>query len=685
MFEKIKSFFRSITSNKRNAIAAVLLLAVFLMIAPTHIAHADALDWVWEKMVGAFGGILYAIVLTPLTWILAAVGLLANYMIQPIQITTSNTVQMGWGITRDFANMFFILMLLGIALDYILIGASFGMKKALPTFIAVALLINFSLPIAGVVIDFSNVFTSFFINQVGGEHFSETFANLVGLPSIFSAHQTLDEATNQIKVQAENLTDIIFAIFFLAGNIFVLLALSFMFLVRTGFLMGLLVVLPLVLVIMPFNRSYWGRWLSKFIQYVMFAPAATFFLYLSMKIFEGNVLSNINANIADGVSGTQGLLDQIVQYIVIWFFMGGSLVAANSFGVHGSGAALKMFNQGENWVKGKIKGGAIGAGRKAYQYGRMGAEKAGADKTLDKVAQLAGKIPIAGGWAARQLTKGSMHIQEAKKEVELTQAEKNIIEKGSSDQATNLITSYYNSALPEQRAKAAKLVALDKKGKFKIKKDGVIDTEATRNMKLGLRKKAMAISDFETVKSIERSDFTIAEEGITEKYNKMIEEGKTIDPDTGKEIKGDKGVLESKLEELYRKIDITKEDWDDSIVDEKFAKNMIKYGAYNSERFKQAQRSGNMAVIDEFEKLIKKDDAEVKAALMHQRNSAFRSWLKKTAAQDYMGEIIKMEREFNKPTGKAGEKAGMEQKLMNDMDDWRKKTGRSTKEEEDED
>ena len=40
------------------------------------------------------------------------------------------------------------------------------------------------------------------------------------------------------------------------------------------------------------------------------------FLYLSMKIFEGNVLVNMNATAA---KGEQGMLDQIVQYIVIWF------------------------------------------------------------------------------------------------------------------------------------------------------------------------------------------------------------------------------------------------------------------------------------------------------------------------------------------------------------------------------
>ena len=93
--------------------------------------------------------------------------------------------------------------------------------------------------------------------------------------------------------------------------------------------------------------------------------------------------------------------------------MGGSLVAANSFGVHGSGAALKMFNQGENWVKGKIKGGAIKVGKVgAGEVGR----RIGASEKMDKAAEMAGKIPLLGGSIARGIRGVSVKTGQAIKQ-----------------------------------------------------------------------------------------------------------------------------------------------------------------------------------------------------------------------------------------------------------------------------
>src|SRR3989344_4866247 len=114
------------------------------------------------------GNLIYGLILVPLGWLLGIAGTFAEWMLQPAYIINSTVVQIGWGVTRDLAHMFFILILLGIALDYILFQ-SFGVKHALPMLIVVALLINFSLPIAGIFIDFANVFSNFFISKITGD------------------------------------------------------------------------------------------------------------------------------------------------------------------------------------------------------------------------------------------------------------------------------------------------------------------------------------------------------------------------------------------------------------------------------------------------------------------------------------------------------------------------------------
>ncbi|MBI2122227.1 MAG: hypothetical protein HYT98_03825 [Candidatus Sungbacteria bacterium] len=66
------------------------------------------------------------------------------------------SVAYGWGIVRDIANSFFILILLWIALAIIFDLENLGGKKLLIRVIIIALLINFSLAITGAVFGFAN-------------------------------------------------------------------------------------------------------------------------------------------------------------------------------------------------------------------------------------------------------------------------------------------------------------------------------------------------------------------------------------------------------------------------------------------------------------------------------------------------------------------------------------------------
>lgn len=82
--------------------------------------------------------------------------------------TAGSFLQQGWQVTRDFANIFFILILLFIALCLVLdyeIGHA-NPKKMLLNLVLVALVINFSFFITEVVIDTSNALALVFYNQV---------------------------------------------------------------------------------------------------------------------------------------------------------------------------------------------------------------------------------------------------------------------------------------------------------------------------------------------------------------------------------------------------------------------------------------------------------------------------------------------------------------------------------------
>lgn len=81
--------------------------------------------------------------------------------------SASSFVADGWRLTRDLSNMFFIFILLYIAISMVL-GLDTGVnpKKMLISVVVIALMINFSMLITKVVIDTSNSLALLFYNQI---------------------------------------------------------------------------------------------------------------------------------------------------------------------------------------------------------------------------------------------------------------------------------------------------------------------------------------------------------------------------------------------------------------------------------------------------------------------------------------------------------------------------------------
>ncbi len=703
-----KTLFRGSTSKQAKIWRALAVLVILLM----PVRPAMAFEPI-SATIALFTGLtvgaalilfvpwaLYTVVLTPLAWLLAGLGTAVNWVIAPSPIITSSVVQIGWTVTRDFANMFFILILHGIALDFILFN-SFGVKKALPTLLLVALLINFSLPIAGILIDFANVFTGFFLSKVSencgvtellnGQScaFTQKIAKSLGFARIFDNVASASGVANTLSSALAPLTTIIFAIYFILGTISVFFALFFMFLTRLGYLYVLLVILPIVLVAYAFppTSKYFGTWKDSFFKWVMFAPAASFFLYLSLLVLSANVASDFKTATAGAEDSP--FFNMVFTYLIAWTFMGGSLVAAQKMGIATAGALAAV----ETAVRGKTKilrNKAFGKlDDKLGKYGTKGA------------IRLAAKVPFAGGYIAKGIAGVATKLRTAKTEAaELTKEEQNLVSNGSEEVATNLIQSYSKGTL-DQRAKVGKMIILAEKNKtFKIRDaEGIVDSKAMTALKRTARAQAKKVNDIATVKAIDQSDLTIAEEALNEKYgfNSEANNGKgvytdpnRIDPDTGKKMKE---IHERKLEDLYRKIDFGKEDFDQSMVDDKFTRKLVKYGGLTQERFKQAQRSGNRVIMDTFKKYMKDmgEDPIITGEFMNQKNNALRSWLKKTAAQDFLGEdysklIINLERAAKgaKPgkTQSNTAESKAESKLEEELADWKKKKGYKTKEEE---
>ena len=77
-------------------------------------------------------------------------------------------VKMGFDLTLQIANMFFLLILVFIGLATILRLQEYQLQRTLPKLILIALLVNFSALLVGFVVDVANIATHFFLQSIIG-------------------------------------------------------------------------------------------------------------------------------------------------------------------------------------------------------------------------------------------------------------------------------------------------------------------------------------------------------------------------------------------------------------------------------------------------------------------------------------------------------------------------------------
>ena len=124
----------------------------------------DALDFIDSTLLRYMTFLAFLLV-QGIVLILISANFLEWAITYPIGLGPDNLlVNKGWEITSHLTNMFFILIFVAIAIAYILKLETFGMKKALPKLIIMALLTNFSLLFTKMIVDIGWVTQNAFFN-----------------------------------------------------------------------------------------------------------------------------------------------------------------------------------------------------------------------------------------------------------------------------------------------------------------------------------------------------------------------------------------------------------------------------------------------------------------------------------------------------------------------------------------
>jgi len=332
----------------------------------------------------------------------------------------SAIVQTGFSVSLSIANLGFVFGIIIIAIATILRSQTYGIKQILWKLVVMAILINFGLVIMGVVFNFADQFTSYFlqcIDPMGGGcsgtqaiYTSETnFAsNLAGafnpqkdlgswnnLNASGTTASTLD-SLGGVGSDVGKMFVPIFSVFFIAGALIVIIitlaAFIVMLLIRYVYIAILAVLLPFawMLWIFPKTKGNFDRWWSAFIRWTFFAPIVLFFLWLALITAHG-LTSNATGTqsfatytspasnpATSGLSNLSGnlitpIIQNILNEIILVGLMIGGMIAANELSITGASMAIRAMK----YVGNAVGNYSLKEGKKATRatYQKVGGER----------------------------------------------------------------------------------------------------------------------------------------------------------------------------------------------------------------------------------------------------------------------------------------------------------------------
>ena len=286
-------------------------------------------------------------------------------------LTKVPIVDVGWKIFRDVANLCFIFILLYIAINTILQSKGADTKRLLIRVIIVAILLNFSLFFAKVVIDSSNILALQFYEKMGGAESSGPFAKIsfedasktkgisqtllkgLGLEGIYKMGSDTTGAEAQAPTIKNVLAVSMGGALLIMVTAFVLFAACIMFIIRTIVLIFLLVLAPLAFLsmVLPQTEGYWKKWLGMLLNQSFFAPLYMMLMYLVVAIVSGeyggtalkNGTTEINAaNLGTFLTGNGSSVGTLYIFVILIALMMGSLIIAKSLGAVGGDFARNI-------------------------------------------------------------------------------------------------------------------------------------------------------------------------------------------------------------------------------------------------------------------------------------------------------------------------------------------------------
>lgn len=253
------------------------------MVAVFCLPHAAAASWMADASNWLLSQLANLIILA-----VRGVGYILLMLISALQsvLQYSNftnpgptAVQVGWVVTRDLANMFFIVMLMVIALSTA-IGwpENYHYSKNLKSLLILAVVINFSKTITGLIIDAGQVVMMTFVNGMSAA-MGGNFLNAFQIQTLLELKESGGDASG-----AGLLLGAALALVMVLVASATVLSLLVMMVWRIVYLWVLTIMSPIAFLsraVPPFAGKY-AEWWKDLKNYVIAGPTAAFFIWLAL-------------------------------------------------------------------------------------------------------------------------------------------------------------------------------------------------------------------------------------------------------------------------------------------------------------------------------------------------------------------------------------------------------------------
>lgn len=329
--------------------------------------------------------------------------------------TTNGFIEKGWTIIRDICNLFFLFILLYIAIRHILGSGGGWTGKALKNLIIIALLINFSLFFTRIMIDAGNVLARVFYSSIsvenedlplGSKSLSVGFVKKINpqrilTSNIFEPDQTLVQNPNATS-QQESPQSTVFLVFLMMTAINVVLAIVFLsvcllLLARVIGLWFMMIFSPIAFISFAipggggmFGKFNFEKWLKTTSSLAFMAPVLLFFLFLIIMFFDA---------IFSESATSDNFIEIMIPFLIVIFML--NLAKKTAKEMSGEfGAAVTKAATTAAMAAGVVATAGIGAsafagraigGRIAGSVLRSGWTQGKIANTSEKLAALEGK------------------------------------------------------------------------------------------------------------------------------------------------------------------------------------------------------------------------------------------------------------------------------------------------------